>query len=173
MKAPFISGVTAVLLAVAFLLFFGVIFLPPVHQTNTSSEVTQANSDVHLIALAVRAFEAEYGFLPGTNTSAVSGDLLAALMGNKETLNPGGVVFLEVRPKRKGRSGLQDGVFLDPWGGPYQIALANGSLNRVWGGTNRTEIPKRVAVWSDPELNRKGWLWRISNTPPPSVTSWE
>lgn len=137
------------------------------------SKKAQAKNDVTQIATAVTAFETEYGRLPGTSHGAVGGKVLAALMGSNATINPRGIVFIEVNAAKNGKSGLSNGVFIDPWGGAYQIAYASGTNNRVVAGTNGIEVRKRVAVWNDPTLGKEEW----SLSPPIKarryVTSWE
>ena len=138
-----------------------------------SAPKCQAKNDVTQIATAVIAFETEYGRLPGTDHGAVGGKVLAALMGSNPTINPRGIVFLEVHAAKNGKSGISNGVFVDPWGGAYQIAYASGTNNQVVAGTNGIEVHKRVAVWNDPTLGKEEWSWNPPVKTRSYVTSWE
>lgn len=174
MNAPRASGVPTVLLAIAVLILLFVLMFPSVTVGPSDSRGAQAKNDVSQIATAVTAFETEYGHLPGTNSGVVGQELLTTLTGGNPSLNPRLIVFLEVSPAKKGRSGIRDGVFVDPWGGPYQIAYANGADTWVTAGTNRMTIPKRVGVWNDPELGKPDrWFWQTAKLARRGVTSWD
>ncbi len=160
--------VIVVLVILVSLLFPAVSGPPP-----DSSRKAQAKNDVVQIATAVNAFETEYGRLPGTNSGGVGGEVLATLLGSNTTLNPRKIVFLEVNTAKKGKSGLSNGNFVDPWGGIYQIAYANGANHKVTVGTNGIEIKKKVGVWSDPDLGTEGWGWKASKKERRYVTSWD
>jgi hypothetical protein len=131
----------------------------------------QAKNDVVQIATAVTAYECEYGRMPATNSGVVGGEVLAALMGAKSDLNPRQITFLEVETAKKNKSGIRNGVFVDPWGGAYQIAYDHDGDNRVVGGTNHMVLAKKVAVWNDPRLGRpeRDEKKRLKR----SVNSWE
>lgn len=99
-----------------------------------------AYHDVRTIHAAILRYFREYGSWP-TATDPIRGDahyggrtpnaevirILRAMpagSGMVEDLNPQRIVFLEVKPYRRGLSGVDtNGSFLDPWGTPYQIAL--------------------------------------------------
>lgn len=162
-----------VVIAFAVLFILLSLFFPAVGPGISSGKKAQAKNDVAQIAIAVTAFEAEYGRLPGTNRSAFGGKVLSALMGSNAAINPRGIVFIEVNAARNGKSGTSNGIFVDPWGGAYQIAYASGTNNRVVAGTNGIEVHKRVAVWNDPGLGKDEWSWKPPNTTRRCVTSWE
>ncbi|CAN5523448.1 hypothetical protein BH09VER1_BH09VER1_50510 [soil metagenome] len=121
----------------------------------------QAKNDVTQIATAVNAFETEYGHLPGTNRGDLGGKVLAALMGNNTNLNPRGLVFIEVNyVTKKGRSGLTNGYFVDPWGARYQIAFADGTnyyVTNAGAGTNTTTVKKTRRRLEQPRPRISGW----------------
>ncbi len=162
-----VVGVAVVFLLMA--LLFPAVTIGP----GGSPKKAQAKNDVTQIATAVMAFETEYGRLPGTNHGAVGGKVLEALMGSNSTINPRGIVFIEVGPAKNGKSGISNGVWVDPWGGAYQIAYAGGTNNLVLAGTNGIEVRKRVAVWNDPALGKEEWSWKSPHKTRRSVTSWE
>jgi type II secretory pathway pseudopilin PulG len=161
-----------VVIAVAVLGILMAVLFPAVG-VGHDPEKSQAKNDVTQIATAVIAFESEYGRLPGTGPGAVGGKVLAALMGSNSTINPRGIVFIEVGAAHSGKSGISNGVFIDPWGGAYQIAYASGTNNRVVAGTNGIEVHKKVAVWNDPTLGKEEWSWNPPNKTRRYVTSWE
>ena len=96
--------------------------------------------DLRVLIRAGEGFFREYGIWP-TPHSGQYGDfrygrdfpnayvmnILRAVYGDGNaghSVNPGKIVFLEVRPAAPGVSGLNDaGSLLDPWGQPYQIVL--------------------------------------------------
>ena len=166
------GAIAAAVLFILFSLLFSLLF-PSVGPGISTGKKCQAKNDVTQIATAVIAFEIEYGRLPGTNRGAVGGKVLAALMGSNSAINPRGVVFLEVNPARNGKSGISNGLFVDPWGGAYQAAYASGTNNRVIAGTNGIEVHKRVAVWNDPTLGKEEWKLSLPLRARRYVTSWE
>ncbi len=116
----------------------------------------QCENDVLEIEAGVNGFVSEYGYLPGTN-GVVGGDLLATLSGENSALNPRKLDFLDAaRASEKGGGVTTNGVYVDCWGGPYQIAMASGTNQWVLAGTNGQVVRKRVAVWNDPSLGRDG-----------------
>ena len=165
-------SVLEVLIVIAVLVILVSVFFP-VASGPDSSRKSQAKNDVAQIATAVVAFETEYGHLPGTSSGDVGGKVLAALMGSNLTLNPRKIVFLEVTPAKKHKSGISNGSFVDPWGGIYQIAYASGTNQQVLAGTNGIEVKRRrVGVWSDPELGKEGWGYKPKKQRR-YVTSWD
>lgn len=132
----------------------------------------RAKNDVCQLATAVNAFVTEYGAYPGIN-GVVGGDLLAVLTGSNSSLNPRKLVFLEVNAAKKGTSGVTNGVFADPWGGAYQIAMLTGTNLAVSAGTNGGLVRNRVAVWSDPSLGKDGKSLSEKERRRRYVNSWE
>lgn len=166
--------ITELLIVIVVLLMLAALLFPTVRIGPQAGPKAQAKNDVVQIATAVTAFETEYGRLPGANSGAVGGEVLAMLMGSNTPTNPRKIVFLEVQMAKKGKSGLSNGTFLDPWGGAYQIAYASGTNTHVTAGTNNVEVKKRVAVWNDPRLDKKGLSWFSAKKPKGHyVTSWE
>ena len=173
MKASRAFTLLDVVIALVVLGILMSLLFPAVHIGPVSGKEAQAKNDVTQIATAVTAFETEYGRLPGTNHGAVCGKVLAALMGSNAIINPRGIVFLEVNAAKNGKSGISNGIFVDPWGGAYQIAYASGTNNRVVAGTNGIEVRKRVAVWNDPTLGKEEWSLSPPNKARRYVTSWD
>jgi type II secretory pathway pseudopilin PulG len=118
-----------------------------------------AKNDVVQIATAINAFQTEYGHIPSTygEIQEVGGPLLQTLMGSNTALNPRLIVFLEVPPAKKGKGGLRNGIFVDPWGSPYKIKLdTHGDGKIINAGPSQQPTPvvqKIVAVWNDPSTH--------------------
>jgi len=141
------------------------------------SRQAMAKNDVTQLASAVTAYEGEYGHLPGTGRSVVGTELMDALMGgNSLNLNPRQIVFFEAKRAKNGRGGVTpEGIFVDPWGAPYQIAFASGSDNIVTNaGPDGVEVHKRVAIWSNPAAGKFPWFSdKAALQRRRAVTSWD
>lgn len=111
---------------------------PAVQGALGAGKKAQARNDVQQIVAALKAFQLEYGRLPtsvvAANNSAEgssgyfdsnSKDIIKALMGADETLNPRNIVFLDAKitTKKKGGVDISDYTFYDPWGGYYRLKL--------------------------------------------------
>ena len=140
------------------------LLFPAVNAAIDAAKKAQAKNDVTQIATAITAYYTEYGKLPpdtyqAANTvdktfGAVSNGIIGTLMGATND-NPRQIVFLEVSDvsTKKGKSGLSNGTFIDPWGNSYQIALDYGYDNHVGVSTNGTtttnmDVMKTVGVWN-------------------------
>lgn len=135
----------------------------------------QAKNDVVQIATAIAAFQTEYDRLPPIpSDGSVSGDLVTALVGSNRAANPRNIVFMEVGvAKKNSRSGLLSGAFVDPWGAPYEVAIATGTNDRVLAGTNHIEVLKKIAVWNNPALAPGGAKLKEGVKKRRYVTSWD
>ena len=81
-------------------------------------------------------------------------------MGSNDTLNPRNIVFLEVLNFKRGRGGILDGIFVDPWANPYYLAVDTDYDNQVGVSTNgattaNLTIMKKVGVWNNNTNNRQ------------------
>lgn len=95
-----------------------------------SGKKAQARNDIQQIAAAVRAFQLEYGRMPSSQTgsdaySANNSDVVKALLGKDEDLNPRNISFLSPKTTKSGKGGVDtaSNTFYDPWGTPYFIKL--------------------------------------------------
>lgn len=159
------------LIVIAIIGILMALLFPAVGSAILAARRAQARNDAVQIVNACRAYETEYGVgVWGTNTyTQVDGDLLAALMGT----NARRIIFLEVPYYKSGKGGYSDGAFLDPWGGPYQIAYDSNYTSDIrTAGTNQsTKVRSMVAVWTDPEKQDPK---KTNNIPPDRryVESW-
>ena len=138
---------------------------PAVNGAMDSAKKTTAKNAAVQIANAVVAYETEYGRLPSLSSSASSSDsgadvgafLTAILSGaSGNTNNARAITFLEIADYKKGKGGVTNGNYLDPWGGTYKIYLDYDYNNRLTNtfpkisgtGTESLSLTKKVAVWN-------------------------
>lgn len=133
----------------------------------------QAKNDATQIATALQGYLTEYGHPPSPQQGRMEGDILKALTGSNAAQNPRHIVFIEVTPTKKGRSGLRDGIYVDPWGAPFLYVVAPDTNSLIRVGTNNVEVRKNVAVWNDPRLSPDAASIDDAERKRRSVTSWE
>jgi prepilin-type N-terminal cleavage/methylation domain-containing protein len=143
------------------------LLFPAVQGALDAAKKAQAKNDVMQIATAMVAFDTEYGRLPNSNSApqTVSSNVLGALTGTDTHWNPRRIIFLEVLNYRKGKGGISNGIFVDPWADPYYVALDGDYDNQVGVSTNgqassNTTIMKKVGVWNEnPNTRRQVRSW--------------
>lgn len=150
-------------------ILMGMLF-PAVNGAIDAARKVQAKNDVTQIALAVSAYETEYGKLPPGPTASgadIEGVLLQALTGTKTNDNPRKIVFLEANQSKNGKSGVDSLTaptkYVDPWGSAYQIVVDTDYdydtplVAKTAGNTSlqSTNLRKKVAVWSQAK-DKKG-----------------
>ena len=74
-------------------------------------------------------------------------------------MNPRKITFLEVLNYKRGKGGILDGVFVDPWAKSYYVGIDSDYDNRVGVSTNgatteNSSIIKKVGVWNS-NTNRR------------------
>lgn len=121
---------------------------------------TSAKNDTVQIATAIVGFYTEYGRFPWTNANIqdVGGPGLQALIGLNTNINPRQIVFLEVPAARKGKGGLTNGVYVDPWGFAYKMKSdidGDKRITDVGPAFSPTTVVTNtiVAVWNDPDYH--------------------
>lgn len=121
MKSSRAFTLIELLIVIAILGILMALLFPAVDGAMQSARKAQAKNDVVQIATAITAYETEYGILPYTNSGPtdVGGDLLNKLIGT----NARQIIFLEVGPAKKNKSGMTNGNFVDPWGNKYQAVM--------------------------------------------------
>jgi hypothetical protein len=104
----------------------------------------------------------EYGRMPSTNSAPeeLAGNLLNALVGSNDAVNPRKIVFIEVLNYKRGKGGILGGKFVDPWAKSYYLALDTDYDNQVGVSTNgqtasNSTIMKKVGVWNNNANNRQ------------------
>jgi prepilin-type N-terminal cleavage/methylation domain-containing protein len=162
LKSPRGFTLIELLVVVAIIGVLMSLLFPAVQGALDSAKKAQAKNDVMQIATAIVAFDTEYGRLPDTSSApqTVSSNILGALTGSDTTLNPRKIIFLEVLNYKKGKGGVSNGIFVDPWAKPYYVALDGDYDNQVDVSTNGaatsdTKIMKKVGVWNNNTNSRQ------------------
>lgn len=145
------------------------LLLPAAGGAIDAAKRTQAKNDVTQLATAMTAFEAEYGVLPtSAGTGPVGSALLDSLTNSKgsATNNPRGISFLEVAAFKKGKGGVSNNTYLDPWGNAYYYSADVTYSGQVSVSTNGTTSPSFA-------INKKVGVWNITTTNRRMVRSWD
>ena len=144
------------LIVIAIIGILMALLFPAVTGAIEAARKAKAKNDVVQLAIAVKAYETEYGKLPTTIVSADDGaeasdgwfqgpksgshynsEIVRVLTGeNYNGLNPRGIVFFEGRPAKGGQTpkdGINstDKMFYDPWGTPYAIKMDTSYNNSL------------------------------------------
>lgn len=141
------------------------LFFPAVNPCNPQSRSAWARTDAAAIVAAVKAYNTEYGKYPGLDHKGPFSDaesnafLLRILRGIDTTRNPRRILFFsgktatkspEVGTRYRGGFHPETGVFLDPWGNPYRIAIDSDYDNQITSPYPDDSPPIQVGVivWS-------------------------
>jgi len=156
------------------------ILMPVLAGAKEKARETQARTEIKALALAIKQFEATYGFLPfvaGSDlTSAGLGvespvtlddglytTLINCLQGRDDTRNPRGLKWIEVQKDKD--NNFAPGRYRDPWNNNYWICLDLDYNGEIQGGDpnisgSDAECPYEpvygtMAIWSmGPDGNR-------------------
>lgn len=173
------------LVVIAIIGILASLMFPAVGGAINAARKASAKNDVVQIANAVTMYQTEYSRFPTTATGDTSGDVDKAMIdvlmgvGTATNLNPRKIPFIEVSAAKRGKSGLNEsGDFVDPWGGPYQIAMDGNydhTLPTVGVGTpyntQTNGLRRSVAVWNDPDKHTDGESNKTKKKTR-AVTSW-
>ncbi|MBU6182790.1 MAG: prepilin-type N-terminal cleavage/methylation domain-containing protein [Verrucomicrobia bacterium] len=141
---------------------------PAVNGAINSARKAQARNDVIQIAAAVKAYQAEYGRMPHTQTSSdtwisdnrqIMEILTVPNPNSPHALNPKGIKFLEPKSSTRAKGGFFDGVFYDPWGVPYALELDtdyNGRINNAYFGRNNFGTVSVICIGADGSEKNRG-----------------
>ena len=162
LKSPRGFTVIELLVVIAIMAILMTLLFPAVQSALDAAKKAQAKNDVTQIATAMVAFDTEYGRLPLADSAPkqLTADILNTLTAKNDTLNPRKIVFLEVQDFRRGRGGLKEGIFVDPWEKSYYVALDADYDNQIkvsttGGVTGDADIMKKVGVWNNNENKRQ------------------
>ena len=138
------SGFTLIelLVVIAIIAIFAGLAFPAVQGALDSGRKAQARNDLQQIAMAVRAYQLEYGKLPTVGNSADfeanNNRLFTVLRGaaesgeDKDKFNPRMIAFIEAKIAKVPKGGIgPDGIFYDPCGKPYKVRLDSDYNNKV------------------------------------------
>ena len=180
------------------------LLLPVVSRVTINAQKVQAKNTEIQVVNAINSFEADYGIYPipadaPPNTDVCFGAdaptvaelfhiLRADNQANEETVNPRGVVFLELpnaKNQQKGQSknGLgSDGMLYDPWGRIYLVgvdATYAGTVNNPYSknaGPNPLRLGVIVYSWGPDQLTTSNFYGGGDKNDPTSiddVISWQ
>jgi prepilin-type N-terminal cleavage/methylation domain-containing protein len=156
LKSPRGFTIIELLVVVAIIGVLMSLLFPAVQGALDAAKKAQAKNDVTQIATAIAAFDMEYGRMPSTNSAPeeITGGVLNALIGSNDTMNPRKIVFIEVLNFKRGKGGILNGKFVDPWANPYYLAVDTDYDNQVGVSTNglttaNSTIMKKVGVWNN------------------------
>jgi len=145
---------------------------PAVQGALGQGKKAQARNDVNQIAAAIKAFQLEYGRLPGTATTdgAAPSDWINTLTSTNN-LNPRGIVFFEPKVAKGGKGGMvgtgANATYNDPWGAVYDITLDYGYNNKITSdkpsGTSTEYFTTAIVVSGGPDTNVNNKTDNISN----------
>ena len=162
LKSPRGFTVIELLVVVAIIGILMSLLFPAVQTALDAAKKAQAKNDVTQIATAIVAFDTEYGRLPSTNPAPqqLTGEVLNALVASNDTLNPRKIIFMEVLSYKRGKGGISNGIFVDPWANSYYVALDSDYDNQVGVSTNgsttaNSSIMKKVGVWNTNAKSRQ------------------
>jgi len=155
------------------------LLFPAVNSAIDAARKAQAKNDVTQIATAVIAYETEYGKLPTNPTTddtitakADAGGVISILGNlNTETGNPRQIVFIETQPAKKGKSGISNNLYVDPWGGTYQIKL-DGTYDNTFSNVSVPSLSSDSGT-ETPTVKRKVMVWSTNSSFRKRVRSWE
>lgn len=163
LKSPRGFTLIELLVVIAIIAILMSLLFPAVQSALDSAKKAQAKNDVAQLATAMVAFDTEYGKLPSSTAGpqqVTTVGVLDALTARNDTLNPRKIVFFEAQDFKKGKGGIKDGAFVDPWEKPYYVTLDTDYDNRVDVSTNggtagNSTITKKVGVWNGNDNKRQ------------------
>ena len=122
------------LVVIAIIAILAGLAFPAVQGAMGSAKKAQARNDVNQLAAAVKAFQLEYGRLPGSGTEdGKAPDNLIATLTSSNSQNPRGIVFFEPKIAKGKKNGFStaDGKYYDPWGIEYSVLLDYNYDNKI------------------------------------------
>jgi prepilin-type N-terminal cleavage/methylation domain-containing protein len=170
----------------------GLLF-PAFKAVQDQAKRTQAKNDLTQIVNAVNAFYTEYGKYPvstADDTAIIPNSTLFDVLRNMNgvnvgnTSNPRGIVFISppyVKDTSNPRSGIQStggniGVYYDPWGTQYQVAIDTSYDNQMTNpytadtGAGPNPLQQGVIAWS---LGKDGVQGTTNFSASDDVISWQ
>jgi len=155
------------LVVIAIIAILAGLAFPAVQGALGSGKKAQARNDVNQLAAAVKAYQLEYGRLPGTATTdgTAPSDFMTTLTSSNSQ-NPRGIVFFEPKIAKGGKGGLDGNAYKDPWGGAYVVTLDYNYDNRInynATGTAQNHFTTVIVESAGPDTNATTKADNISN----------
>ena len=167
------------LVVIAIILILVGLLFPAFKAVQDQAKRTQAKNDLTQIVNATNAFYTEYGkypvstaddtpITPNSTLFDVLRNMNGAVVGN--TSNPRGIIFIAppyVKDTSNPRSGIQStagpniGIYYDPWGSPYQVAVDTSYDNQI------NPNPYTPDTGAGPQILNIGviaWSWGLDQT---------
>ena len=120
------------------------LLLTALSSARTSAKKTRARAEMDQIETAWQNYLQEYRRFPVTTISEMGEDAIEILRGDDTALaeeeNRKKIIFLDFQQN-------QAGLFADPWGNVYHVALDDDGDNFLIA--DGASLPLTVAVWSD------------------------
>jgi len=166
-RRPAAFTLIELLVVIAIIAILASLAFPAVQGALGQGRKAQARNDVNQLAAAVKAFQLEYGRLPGTATSdgAAPADFITTLTSSNSQ-NPRGIVFFEPKIAKNSKGGLQGTTYYDPWGAAYTVTLDYNYDNRInynATGTAQNYFTTVIVESSGPDTNATTKTDNISN----------
>jgi prepilin-type N-terminal cleavage/methylation domain-containing protein len=157
------SGFTLIelLVVIAIIAILASLAFPAVQGALGQGKKAQARNDVNQLAMAVKAYQLEYGKLPGSGSGSADGEAPGNLMTtltSSNSENPRGIVFFEPKMAKGGKGGLDGTTYKDPWGTAYSITLDYSYDNKI--SNNFTTV---IVQSAGPDTNMTSTNDNISN----------
>ncbi len=146
------------LVVIAIIIILAGLLFPAFSGVQEQARRTQAKNDLTQIVTAVNAYYTEYGKYPidttvkGTGDATYSADnnalfdVLRSMTGTTpgNVLNPRAIVFINPPPAKdqtNPKSGIRTstGIWFDPWGSAYNVAI-DGNYNNIVRGPSYTDF---------------------------------
>ena len=172
-------------------ILIGLLF-PAFQAVQNQAKQTQAKNDLTQIVNAVNAYYTEYGKYPvstADDTPIIPNSTLFDVLRNMTGANPGNtsnpraIVFISppyVKNTASPRAGIQStgtniGIYYDPWGTPYQVAVDTSYDNQMTNpytadtGAGPATLGQGVIAWSLGKDATQGTNFNVSD----DVLSWQ
>jgi type II secretory pathway pseudopilin PulG len=146
------------LVVIAIIIILAGLLFPAFRGVQNQAKRTQAKNDLTQIVTAVNAYYTEYGKYPIDTTVKGTGDATYSTDNNAlfdvlrnmtgttpgNALNPRGIIFTDApiaKDQTNSKSGIKTstGVWYDPWGLPYNVAI-DGNYNNTVVAPNYTDL---------------------------------
>jgi prepilin-type N-terminal cleavage/methylation domain-containing protein len=144
-------------------ILIGLLF-PAFRAVQNQAKQTQAKNDLTQIVNAVNAYYTDYGkypiAAPGADvTFSANNNLLFDVLRNMTGTNPGNasnpraILFIQppaAKDQTNPKSGIKTstGVWYDPWGSPYNVAI-DGNYNNIVRAPNYTDLAATYVTATD------------------------
>jgi prepilin-type N-terminal cleavage/methylation domain-containing protein len=153
------------LVVIAIIAILAGLAFPAVQGAMGSAKKAQARNDVNQLASAVKAFQLEYGGLPGSGTAdGLAPANLIAILTSSNTNNPRGIVFFEPKIAKGKKNGLstEDGKYYDPWGKEYSVLLDYNYDNKIKNtNSNQTNFTTVIVTSTGGSTNTNSFISNV------------